>query len=177
MAKDLAMGAGNLFRVSADLRESVMLKNTSISNGMAWSADHSRFYYIDSPALEVWQFDYDPATANISGKSICIEIPGSFGDPDGMTIDREGMLWVAHWGGNCLRRWDPDTGKVLMEVQVDAPQVTSCCFGGPDLDILYITTARTGLGNDQLEAYPKSGGLFRLKAPVAGFPTSYFKIK
>jgi sugar lactone lactonase YvrE len=175
MHKELHFGAGALYRVSPDFRGSKKISNTSISNGMAWSSDHTTFFYIDTPTHEVWRFDYKLETGEISNKSIAFSIPESYGSPDGMCIDSEDMLWIAHWGGNCVRRWNPNTGKVLEKIEVDAPHVTCCCFGGKDLDTLYITTARSGLSEARLEEFPSSGGLFVYRPGVKGTPINYFK--
>jgi sugar lactone lactonase YvrE len=175
MHKAFIAGTGNVYRVSPDYSASLQIRNTAISNGMAWSPNRSRFYYIDSPTYQVVSFDFDEATSEISNQKTAINIPESYGSPDGMTIDQEGMLWIAHWGGSCVRRWDPDTGKFLALVAVDAPHVTSCCFGGKDLNMLYITTARSGLNKKELQAAPRSGGLFCIRTEVPGFPVTYFK--
>ncbi|HET8735696.1 MAG TPA: SMP-30/gluconolactonase/LRE family protein [Pricia sp.] len=175
MHKEEHSGAGALYKVSPDFRVSTEIPNTTISNGMAWSSDHSVFYYIDSPTHEVWRFDYDVATGGISNKKVALSVPEAYGTPDGMCSDTEGMLWIAHWGGNCVRRWNPDTGEVLEKVEVDAPHVTCCCFGGKDLDTLYITTARSGMTNAALEKFPNSGGLFECRPDVKGIPIHYFE--
>lgn len=175
MHKEAASKAGDLYCVNPDLKSSLVIHNTSISNGMAWSSGNKTFYYIDSPTFEVRAFDFDAENSSISNGKAVIEVPKEYGSPDGMSIDSEGMLWVAHWGGHCVRRWNPETGKVLEKVEVDAPHVTSCCFGGADLKTLYITTARSGLTEAQLKQYPKSGGVFIHKTEVKGTPINYFK--
>ncbi len=174
MHKAFAPKAGNLYRVTKDFQTSVHISETTISNGMAWTADHRRFYYIDTPTYRVCSFDFDLGAAEISNKRTAISIPESFGGPDGMCIDADGMLWIAHWGGSCIRRWDPISGEVLEKVEVDAPHITSCCFGGENLDTLYITSARSGLTEAQLGEFPLSGGLFLYKPKVSGTPITYF---
>lgn len=125
-------------------------------------------YYIDTPTGEVVTFSYDKASGDITYKQTAVKIPSEMGSPDGMTIDQEGMIWVAHWGGSCVTRWDPHVGKQLDEVVVPAKNVTSCIFGGEDLDELYITTARQGMNEEELERYPQSGGLFKVKTKEKG---------
>ncbi|MBT8184200.1 MAG: SMP-30/gluconolactonase/LRE family protein, partial [Eudoraea sp.] len=163
------------YKIDHHLQPLLQIEHTTISNGMAWSADRTKFYYIDSPLYEVSVFDFDPKNNTIKNRKTLFKIPKSFGSPDGMTIDEEGMLWIAHWGGSCVRRWNPADGKVLQRIPVDAPHVTSCCFGGKDFNILYITTARSGLGEDELRDFPLSGGLFCVKTEVAGRAVSLFK--
>ncbi len=145
MHKELLSGAGALYRISPDFQRSRMVSNTTISNGMAWSSDNKTFYYIDSEAYEIWQFDYDRDTGDITNRTIACKVPQTYGAADGMCIDTEDMLWVAHWGGHCVRRWNPKSGQVLEKVDVEAPHVTCCCFGGKNLDTLYITTAKSGM--------------------------------
>ena len=94
-----------------------------------------------------------------------------------MTIDEEGYLWIAHWGGAKVTRWNPITGEKLLTVPVPAPNVTSCTFGGPDLTELYITTARTRMNPNQLEVYPYAGGVFRIKTHIKGCSTYPFNYK
>lgn len=174
MDKSCASEAGNFFRVTTDHKSSLQIPKTSVSNGMAWSSDNKTLYYIDSPTFEIRAFNFDLKNGRISNGKTVVEVPEEFGSPDGMSIDEEDMLWVAHWGGNCIRRWNPKTGKVLEKIEVDAPHVTSCCFGGANLKTLYITTARSGLDDNQLKEFPLSGGLFVLEMEVKGTPIHYF---
>lgn len=176
MHKELQPHAGALYRIGKDLESSVVIPDTTVSNGMAWSPDHSFYYYVDTATYQLWRFNYDPGTATLSHKKVLFAIPKDYGGADGMTIDREGKLWIAHWGGHCVRRWDPENGQVLQTIAVAAPHVTSCCFGGKNLDMLYITTARSGLDAAGLERYPASGGLFRCPLEVTGFPTNYVQL-
>ncbi|MEX0289851.1 MAG: SMP-30/gluconolactonase/LRE family protein [Flavobacteriaceae bacterium] len=177
MHKEFLPESGNLYKVDPDYNTSPEIEKTTISNGMAWSTDHRFFYYIDTPSYKVVSFDYNQSYASISNKKVLFRIPKSFGAPDGMTIDNDGMLWIAHWGGSCVRRWNPQNGKVLQEVIVDAPHVTSCCFGGKDFNKLYITTARSGLDSERLGASPLSGALFCVTTQTTGPPAFAFKVK
>lgn len=177
MQKQCKPGAGTLYRIDSRLRTESVLDGISISNGMAWSSDHRHFYYIDSPTFEVWRFDYDIDSGRITNKIVVIEIPEKAGSPDGMTIDREGMLWIAHWSGHSVRRWNPETGALLRTVSVAAPHVTSCCFGGENLDRLFITTARSGLSEAEIRSFPGSGGIFVIDPGVQGFPLHYYELK
>ena len=176
MDKGLAPSAGKLYRIDSRQHIAVMLNGTTVSNGMTWSPDNRYMYYTDSPTRQIWRFDYDRETAAISNRKIVIDIPEELGVPDGMTIDRKGMLWIAHWGGNCVRQWDPGTGEILRTVTVDAPNVTSCCFGGPELDMLYITTAQSGLNAAERAGFPLSGGLFFCRPGARGTDTGYYNL-
>ena len=137
-----------------------------ISNGMAWSADGKTFYYNDSATKGVDAFDYDIHTGNISTRR---RIHTSEHTPDGMTIDKEGMLWVALWGGHKVIRVDPSNGEVIAEVPVPAENVTSCCFGGPDHKTLFITTS--GEWDDK---NPGAGRVFVVQTDVTGMESVIF---
>ncbi len=102
-------------------------------------------YYIDTAAREVWSFDYDAGTGAIRNKRTAVDGRDEAGVFDGMTIDSDDMLWIAHWGGNMVSRWDPGSGEKLAEITLPAPHVTSCTFGGENLDILYISTEHEGI--------------------------------
>lgn len=160
MALDTKQGAGSLYRIGSDLHCTTMLENLTISNGLAWSLDSTTFYFIDTPTGEVAAFDYDKQTGNISGKRTVIGLEANEGMPDGMTIDTEGMLWIAHYGGWQVSRWNPATGKKLLSVPLPVEKVTSCTFGGPHLQDLFITTAKEGLTEKQGAEQPLAGSLF-----------------
>ena len=96
------------------------------------------------------------------------------GVPDGMTIDEKGMLWIAHFGGSRISRWNPGSSKMLEEYLLPVTNITSCAFGGKNLNELYITTVRAGLSANQLKQQPYAGGLFRLKTHIQGAPTYKF---
>jgi sugar lactone lactonase YvrE len=131
-------------------------------------------YYIDTPTLEVSAFDYDIETGTISNRRAAATIPEGYGRPDGMAIDVEGMLWVAVWGSGEVSRWDPRSGEMLQTISVPATNVTACAFGGPDLDQLYITTARIRLDEQALAEQPYAGGLFKAWPGVRGVETYEF---
>ncbi|ODP28725.1 putative sugar lactone lactonase YvrE [Paenibacillus nuruki] len=161
---------GAFYSLNTEGNVSLLIDEVSTSNGLAWSADHSTLYYIDTPTLEIVSFDYDINEGTISNKQVVATVDESEGYPDGMTIDAEGMLWVARWGGQRVSRIDPTSGKVIAEVSLPVNCVTSCTFGGEHLDELYITTAQDDDSADQ----PLAGGLFMVKPGVKGMPTAYF---
>jgi sugar lactone lactonase YvrE len=159
---------GRVYRLDADGSMHVMFRDVSTSNGLAWSLDRRTLYYIDTPLMRVDAFDYDDATGAIAGRRPVITIPPGIGRPDGSTLDAEGMLWIAMWEGGRVTRWDPRTGALLQTVRLPVVRVTSCAFGGPELDTLYITSAREGLADAELAAQPLAGGLFKMKPGVCG---------
>ncbi len=142
--------------------------DVGISNGIAWNRDETCMYYIDSISQTVVAFDFDAENGSITNKRVVVHIDESEGVPDGMTIDVEGKLWVAHFGGWKVSRFDPETGYRLSEIRLPCEQVTSCCFGGEHYDDLYITTASIGLSKEQREQQPLAGCLFRIKPGVSG---------
>lgn len=151
-----------------------LLDGVTISNGLAWSADHKTFYYIDTPTREVKAFDYDLATGQIANPRTVVYVPESLGWPDGMTSDTDGNLWIAMWGGAQATRWDPKTGKLLEQIAIPALRASSCVFGGKDMNELYVTSARKGMSESDLKKYPLSGGLFKVETKVTGMPTFEF---
>jgi sugar lactone lactonase YvrE len=158
---------GSLYRFDADHTVIPVLSGVTISNGLGWSPDHRSMYYIDSPTHGIDVFDFDVEDGNVSGRRRLVDLPESWGLPDGMAVDEEGFLWVAFWGGSAVRRIAQD-GRVVSVVTLPVSQVTSCAFGGDDLSDLYVTTARNGLSSEQLPQQPSAGGLFRLRPDISG---------
>ena len=158
----------SLYCLFPDLTATRMLTGVTNSNGICWSLDAKTMYYIDTPTQAVAAFDFDVETGAISNRRVAVSVPEETGHPDGMTIDAEGKLWVAHWGGWSVNRWDPETGEHLAKIAVPAAHVSSCAFGGPDLDELYITTAAVGLDCEAIRDQPYAGGLFRATPGVRG---------
>jgi sugar lactone lactonase YvrE len=166
--------SGTLYSFSPSSSVKTLLSGIRISNGLTWSPDHKTFYHIDTPSHKITAFDYDLASGEIDNPRIAIAIPAGMGWPDGMTSDSGGTLWVAMWAGAKITRWNPATGKLVETIPVPALNITSCIFGGPYLNDLYITSARKGVSADQLKEYPASGGLFRIKTKTQGMPTFAF---
>jgi sugar lactone lactonase YvrE len=164
---------GSLYRVDANLEVVALVSEVGISNGLAWSSDRLSMYYIDTPLGTVDRFSYDPGTGDISDRTVVVRIDPGFGAPDGMCVDTEDHLWVAIWGGGVVLRYDP-AGVLVGELEVPAPRVTSCCFGGDDYDELYVTTAREGMSDGELDRFPLSGSVFRFSAGVVGTPPVAF---
>ena len=173
MAYDEAKGAGALYRLASDGTFARMISGVSISNGLTWDLARRRFHYIDSPTRTIVTYDYDHASGAISAPRVAVYCADSDGFPDGMAIDIEGMLWVAHWGGRQVVRWDPDTGRALQRIRVPVSQPTACAFGGENLDRLYITSARVGLSAEALAREP-AGGLFVTDPGISGLASVPF---
>jgi sugar lactone lactonase YvrE len=167
-------GGASLYCLDTDLSVRKMLDRVTTSNGLTWSRDSRRFFYIDTPTHQVVVFDFDPASGEITNRRLVVEIPRELGSPDGMTIDEEDHLWIALWGGSSVIRVNPTGGKIEYRITLPADAVTSCAFGGPGLDELYITTACVGLDADRRKAQPRAGSLFRAKVPYRGVGSHRF---
>jgi sugar lactone lactonase YvrE len=168
-------GAGSVYVLEKDLSITKKIENTTIANGMAWSVNHKNFYFIDTPTYNVFAYDYDKDSGSIKNKRTIIKIAKEDGFPDGMTIDSQGMLWIAHWDGWQVTRWNPDTEEKIFAIKLPAAKITSCCFGGKNLEDLYITSAKTGLTENELIEQPLAGNLFVVKdCGFKGIPTIEF---
>jgi sugar lactone lactonase YvrE len=191
-------GAASLYSVAPDLTVTRLLTGITISNGLAW-ARGSRFgargsggnavasdpspesrtptpdllFYIDTPTRRIDAFDYHAGA--ISNRRTIFQMNDLPGGPDGMCIDSAGRLWVATWGGWSVLCIDPTSGTVVAKVSVPASNVTSCCFGGPDLGTLYITTARVGLNEQSLRDQPEAGSVFMAHVDAIGLKTELFR--
>ena len=163
-----------LHRVDGNGTARRVLTDVMVSNGIGWSPDQATMYYIDTLTFRVDRFDYDPDTGEIEGRRPFLTFDGSTGGPDGMTVDADGCLWVAFFGGYHVQRFSPDGEQLEAVVTPGAPQTTCCCFGGPDLDTLYITTARDPIAGVSTEGEPNSGALFAADVDAVGLPTNLF---
>ncbi len=162
MAYDERPGAGALYRVTADGDVDVAMTSVTVSNGLDFSEDDGSAYYIDSPEQSVVQLAFSESGA-VASRRTAVDIPPGHGVPDGLTVDSEGGIWVALWDGGAVHRYGPD-GALDMRIPMPVQRPTSCCFGGPDLAELYITTSRYGLGQEGGPA----GALFRCRPGVTG---------
>jgi len=169
-AGTLGAQPGGLYRMDHDLSVHKMVDGIRTSNGIIWSLDKRTMYYIDTPTMEVSAFDYDNTTGEISNRRAVVRVAEGEGHPDGMTIDAEGMLWVAMWNGWQVNRYDPQTGNKIGSIPVPAARVTSVAFGGDHLDELYITSARLQAEGEELANQPHAGGLFKARPGVKGVP-------
>ena len=177
MAYDFEPQAGALWRVNADFSCVRQRQGLTISNGLAWSQDRGTLYLIDSPTLNVLAFPLTNSGEIAGEPRICVHIPEDWDAvPDGMCMDAEGMLWIALFGGGCVTRWDPVSGQRLERLALPCRQVTSCCFGGPHLDQLFITTARREMDAAAIKAEPLAGGLFQADVGVKGVPADCFQV-
>ncbi|WP_166355576.1 SMP-30/gluconolactonase/LRE family protein [Phytoactinopolyspora limicola] len=169
MADDDRPGAGALYRVDPMWGLHLMVPEVDISNGLGWSPDSSRMYYIDSTTRRIDVFDYNVGDGSATKRRALVDTSEFPGLPDGMAVDADGGLWVAFYGGSAVRRFAPD-GQLTAVIEVPTPNVTSCAFAGPQLDDLVITTARA-----EDTGVPSPGGdLYVTRPGVAGLPTEEF---
>jgi D-xylonolactonase len=136
---------GMLYRYFPDGRQELLADGVGVSNGMGFSPDLRVFYHTDSLVRTIYRYDYDPATHRQSNRRVLVQLGDEEGVPDGMTVDAEGFVWSAIWGGGCVIRFDPD-GREERRLRFPATQTSSVAFGGPDLTDLYVTTASFGTG-------------------------------
>jgi sugar lactone lactonase YvrE len=161
MAYDESAGAGALYRLDADGTSTRVLDGLTISNGIGWSPDGRTMYLNDSGPRTVDAFSFDGASGAIGDRHTIVTLDGETGSPDGLTVDSDGMLWVALYGGHAVRRYAPD-GTLLATVELPVEQTTACWFGGHDFATLYVTTGRQGLDDDDIARQPLAGRVFRV---------------
>jgi sugar lactone lactonase YvrE len=159
MALDETPGAGALYRYDGSLER--VLDEVTLSNGIGWTRDATRMYYIDSPVQRVDLFDFELASGRVDDRRPFVSIDESDGIPDGLTVDDEGGVWVALYGGSCVHRYD-ESGQLDAVLEVPAKNVTSCCFGGDDGRSLFVTTAAP------------DGNVYVTQPGVSGPPTHVF---
>jgi sugar lactone lactonase YvrE len=168
MKSSVVSGGGEIFRLHPDRSIECLFGGVTVSNGLGFTADRSRMYYIDSRTRRIDIFDVDGGT--LSDRRPFVAIPEGVGGPDGMWVDAQDGVWVALFRGSAVRHYSAD--GVLQEIiELPATQVSSCTFGGPDLDVLYITTSRENLpDSDQ----PLAGAIFSAPVGVKGQPVMPF---
>jgi sugar lactone lactonase YvrE len=165
---------GALYRLDADLSCTRLVDGVVCSNALCWSPDSRTLYYADSWRRAVWAWDFDADRGTIENRRVFVEVPEGEGVPDGATVDAEGFFWLAHWNGWRVTRYDPK-GRVDRVVWLPVQCPTCPMFGGPKLDVLYVTSASNKLTADQRQAQPLAGGVFAIDPGVRGLPEARFK--
>lgn len=147
-----------------------------VSNGPAFSPDGLTMYFADSMTRNVLAYDLHQTHPYIQSRRVAFAIDEPAGYPDGITVDREGHIWVAHWAGARVSCWTPD-GQCLTRLALPADNITSIAFGGPDLSTMLVTSAREGVSPERLQDRPQSGATFLIRATTAGLPEPRFAMR
>lgn len=169
MAFDGKSNIGSLYVLDHDENTTEVLTGLTISNGMAWDTARELFYHTETNSKTTAVYRYEPESTELQKLgTVPIDYKKHGGSPDGMTIDNEGNLWVALWGGSAVIKVNPNNGDVLERIEVEAPNTTSCTFGGSDYKTLFITTASS-------EGEPNSGALFSVTTEVAGVKSQSYR--
>jgi L-arabinonolactonase len=157
----------NVYRVDRDLSVHKIISGVACANSTCFSPDGRVMYFADTPTGEIWAYDYDTNTGDISNKKVFANFSDQPGTPDGSIVDSEGFLWNAQWNGHRVVRYRPD-GTMDRVISIPVMNPTCLAFGGKDLDVLYVTTARYLMTPEQIKAEPLSGGLFAVMVDVKG---------
>ena len=168
MAYDETPGAGSLYRVDLDGSIDRVLDQVTISNGLGWSPDGTTMYFTDTGPGRIDSFDFDPATGAMANRREFFSGIAGRGAPDGLTVDSEGCIWTAQWGGGVVLRLDT-SGEVIGEIEMPVSRPTSCCFGGSNLETLFISSAKAGVDGEDL-----AGVLMQCTPGIQGLPSRPF---
>jgi L-arabinonolactonase len=163
----------SVVRLDPDRRVTTLFEGIACANGICFSPDGRTMYFADSPARKIWTFDYDTESGGVSNRRELSTFDAQPGLPDGSCVDADGCIWNAQWNGRRVVRYTPD-GRVDRIVPVPVPNPTCVTFGGAQLDVLYITTARYLMTSQQILAEPLSGALFAIAPGVKGLPDAAF---
>ena len=174
MSKTREPGAAGLYRLDPEHGLRLFIESTTISNGIGWSPDEQRMYFIDSTTQRIDVFDFDGRDGSISDRRAFAEIDPDDGLPDGLAVDAEDGVWVCLFGGGALRRYSPE-GTLEEQIALPVPHATCPTFGGQDLDTLYITTTRHKLSAQQLAEFPLAGSVLALAPGVRGMQPNLCK--
>lgn len=164
---------GSLYRLDTDRSLHKLDKNIALSNGIALSPNGKTLYVSEMSAYRINAYDYDIESGTAVNRRVFVAIPEDEGKPDGLTVDSQGYVWAAHWGGWRVKRYDP-AGKMEREIHFPTENVTCIGFGGENLDELYVTTAWYDLSDQQRKAQPLAGDLFRIQTDIKGIAEPVF---
>jgi sugar lactone lactonase YvrE len=165
---------GGLYRLDTDLSCHRLIDGLVVSNALCWSPDSRTMYHTDTPSRIVWAWEFDPASGHIANRRAFVRIPDTDGYPDGATVDADGFVWLAHWDGWRVTRYDA-AGRVERVVRLPVQRPTCPAFGGASLDILYVTSASIGLSAEERARQPWAGGVLALDPGVRGIAERRFE--
>jgi sugar lactone lactonase YvrE len=172
--KEYDLAKGSLYRMDADHSVHMMIPGLTISNGIGWSPDDRTMYLTDTMRRVIYAYDFDPASGGVERRRAFVETPDGEGYPDGLTVDSEGFVWSARFAGSKIVRYDP-AGRMEREIELPVSCPTSCAFGGPDLDVLYITTSHHMLTEEDKSDQPFAGELLKLDVGIRGLSEARFQ--
>lgn len=175
MSKQRELGEAALYRFGADRSLEEVISETTISNGLGWSPDRSRMYFVDSLAYRIDVLDYDPSSGAASARRPLVTIDPDDGLPDGLAVDSEGCIWLCLFGGGAIRRYGPG-GELLEHVALPVTHPTCPAFGDEELTTIYVTSSSHKLTEAEQARQPQAGSIVALDAPVAGLPTGIVSI-
>lgn len=164
---------GRLYVLESGKEPVLITDGMKVPNGLAISPDHKTAYHVDTYNYTIDKYDFDEETGALSNRRLFLQIEPEKGSPDGMAIAEDGSLFIAHWGGHAIRRYDPVTGEELAVYQLPVPIPTCCAFGGKDMDELYITTSSLDAPEEE---YPLAGSVLVIKPGVKGIKADRFKL-
>ena len=166
-------GNAHLYCVAEDGRIRCRESSITTSNGICWSPDSAWFYFADSPARTIWRYAFDPNDGSISNRIVFARTEEG-AEPDGAAVDAQGYVWSAHWGGGRVVRYAPD-GRIDRALEVPVSQPSCVAFGGPDLNLLFVTSARHGLSSAALAGQSGAGNVLVYNSGTVGLPEQPFR--
>ena len=172
MDADIRAPSGSFYRIGPDGTVTRMFDGVTVPNSTAFSPDDRTLYFADTPRHQILAFDFDIVAGTIANRRVFVDLTNRRGLPDGSCVDAEGFLWNAEFAGARLVRYAPD-GRVDRTVEMPVKHTTSCCFGGDNLDTLFVTTASFPLSEEERKTSP-AGSLFALQPGVRGLPEAAF---
>lgn len=171
---DLEGGTGSIYMVDSNLRIKKVASGFSVCNGMVFSSDNKKFYMSEQFGGKILEFDWDEDACLLSNQKTLYELPKEKGLPDGLIMDSEGMLWLAHWWGWQISRISPE-GRVLAEIPVPVTTPTCMAFIGDKMDLLFITTAIKAVDEEDLKKGHLAGDIFQIEMNTTGREENRFK--
>lgn len=163
----------SVVRVDADGSVSTIIKNVTISKSICFSPNGETLYFTDTPTGKILAYPYDVSSGLVGDPRVLVDLSGQPGAPDGSSVDSQGGIWNAEWGGSRVVRYTPE-GEVDVVVEVPVSNITCCAFGGPKLETLFITTSRIGLDETALADQPSAGGLYAVDPGFTGLEDAPF---
>lgn len=164
----------NLYRFATDGSWEKVQDGLVIANGIGWSPDERTMYHTDTLARHIYAYDFDAATGAVANRRVLVEVPEAHGLPDGLTVDAEGFIWSAKFNGGRVIRYTPD-GRLDRVLEMPVQRPTSCMFGGPNLDTLYVTSGGWAASpSGDFTPTGADGGLFAAEVGVTGLPETRF---